>query len=96
MLAVDVQNAYLNTPTKEHCYMTAGLEWGTSNLNQPSLIACAIYDLKSSDARWMEHISLTLYHMGFESCQADPYVYLDIPDDPIPNFVNSQYQNSEF
>ena len=33
MLAVDVQNAYLNAPTKEHCYTTAGLIWGTSNLN---------------------------------------------------------------
>ena len=32
VLAADVQNAYLNAPMKEHCYMTARLEWGMSNL----------------------------------------------------------------
>ena len=33
VLAVDVQNAYLNAQKKECCYMTTGLEWGMSNLN---------------------------------------------------------------
>ena len=59
VLAVDVQNAYLNTPMKEHCYTTAGLEWGMSNLEQPILIIHAINVLKSSAARWRGHTSLT-------------------------------------
>ena len=65
MLAVDVQNAYLNAPTKECCCMTASLEWGMSNLNQPILIIHVIYGLKSSAARWREHISLMFCDMGF-------------------------------
>ena len=60
VLAVDVQNAYLNAPMRECCEMTAGLEWGTSNLNWPILITYVIYGLKSSAARWREHISSTL------------------------------------
>ena len=76
VLAVDVQNAYLNTPMKQHCYTTAGLEWGMSNLEQPILIIHAIYILKSSAAGWREHISLTLHDMGFKSCQADPNMWL--------------------
>ena len=51
VLAVDVQNAYLNAPMKECFYMTVGLEWGMSNLNQPILIIHVIYGLKSSAAR---------------------------------------------
>ena len=67
MLAADVLIAYLNASTKECCYMTPGLEWGMSNLNQPILIIHAIYGSKSSAARWTEHISL-LHDVGFECC----------------------------
>ena len=43
MLAVDVQNAYMNATMKEHCCMTDGLEWGMSNLNSPILVIFAVY-----------------------------------------------------
>ena len=77
-LAVDMQNAYLKAPIKECCSMTAGLEWGTSNLNQPILIFHTVYGLKSSASRWREHISSTLHDMGFESCSADADVWLKL------------------
>ena len=51
VLAVDVQNAYLNAPMKESFYMTVGLKWGMSNLNQPTLLIHVIYGSKSSAAR---------------------------------------------
>ena len=38
VLAGDVQNAYLNAPTKEKCYTTAGIEFGKENKDQPVLI----------------------------------------------------------
>ena len=48
--------------------MTAGLEWGTGNLNQPILIVHAICGLKISTARWSEHMSSMVCYMGFEGC----------------------------
>jgi hypothetical protein len=60
ILSADVQNAYLNAPTKEKLYTTAGLEFGSNNVNHPVLIVRALYGLRSSGAR----------------CKADPDVWL--------------------
>ena len=60
VLAGDVQNAYLNAPTKERTYITAGLEFGPENVGRPALIVRALYGLKSSAARWRDHIAATL------------------------------------
>jgi hypothetical protein len=44
ILSADVQNAYLNAPMKEKLYyMTAGLEFGSNNVNHPVLIVPALY-----------------------------------------------------
>lgn len=60
VLAADVQNAYLNAPTKEKVYIkSAGLEFG-SDAGKPAIIVMALYGLKSSGARWRDHISATL------------------------------------
>jgi hypothetical protein len=50
-LGAEVQNAYINAPTKEKVYTTAGPEFG-SNQGRPVLIVRALYGLKSSGARW--------------------------------------------
>jgi len=76
ILAADVQNAYLNAPTKERCYTTAGLEFGTSKVGKVVLIVRALYGLKSSGARWHDHMAKTLRDAGFESSKADPDVWL--------------------
>jgi hypothetical protein len=76
ILSADVQNAYLNAPTKEKLYTTAGLEFGSNNVNRPVLIVRALYGLRSSGARWREHMASTLRDGGYVSCKADPDVWL--------------------
>ncbi len=50
VLSTDLQGAYLNAPTKEKVYTTAGLEFGADKAGRPELIVRAIYGLKSSGA----------------------------------------------
>ena len=76
VLSADVQNAYLNAPTKERVYTTAGLEFGPQYVGRPVLIVRALYGLKSSGARWRDHMAATLREGGFFSCYADPDVWM--------------------
>jgi Reverse transcriptase (RNA-dependent DNA polymerase) len=73
--ACDVQNAYINAPTKEKVWFRAGQELG-SNAGKVVIIVRALYGLKSSGARFREHMAQTLRDAGFESCKADPDVWL--------------------
>jgi hypothetical protein len=50
VLAANVQNAYLNAPTKEKCYTIAGPEFDPDNEGRPFLIARALYGLRRSGA----------------------------------------------
>jgi hypothetical protein len=43
MLSPDVQNAYLNAPTKEKIYTIAGPEFGQGKEGQPVMIVRALY-----------------------------------------------------
>ena len=45
ILSADVQNAYLNAPTKERVYTIAGLEFGSENVGKRVLIIWALYGL---------------------------------------------------
>jgi Reverse transcriptase (RNA-dependent DNA polymerase) len=76
VLSADVQNAYLNAPTKEKVYTIAGLEFGATNAGRPVMIVRALYGLKSSGARWRDHMADTLRHIGFKGCYADPDVWM--------------------
>jgi len=76
VLAADVQNAYLNAETKEKVYTIAGLEFGPDNVGRPVLIVRALYGLKSSGARWRDHMAASLREAGFDSCKADPDVWM--------------------
>ena len=66
VLAADVQNAYLNAPTKERCYTIAGPEFGPDNVGRPVLIVRALYGLRSSGARWRDHLASTLRDAGLK------------------------------
>jgi len=76
ILSADVQNAYLNAPTKEKVYTTAGLEFGQENQGRPAIIVRALYGLKSSGARWRDHMAATLRGLNFKNCLADPDVWM--------------------
>ena len=74
ILSADVQNAYLNAPTKEWVYTTAGLEFGYKNVGKKVLIVRALYGLRSSGAQWRDHMASTLRDMDFISTKTDPDV----------------------
>ena len=76
VLAADIQNAYLNAPTKEKVWARAGLEFGPSNVGRVVIIVRAWYGLKSSGARWHDHMAATLRNGGFECSKADPDVWM--------------------
>ena len=75
VLSADVQSAYINAPTEENVYCMAGPEFGKDS-GRPVLIVRALYGLKSSGARWRDHISATLREGGYKSCKADPDVWM--------------------
>ncbi len=75
ILAADVGNAYLNAPTREKVYTTAGAEFGAKIQGQYVKIVRALYGLKSSGAAWRSHLANTLHSMGFTSSLADPDVW---------------------
>lgn len=74
ILAADIGNAYLNAPTQEKVYSTAGKEFG-SHAGEPIIIVRALYGLKSSGAAWWSHLAMTLTSLGYTSCLADPDVW---------------------
>ena len=72
VLAGDIQNAYLNAPTKEKNYFYAGDEWGPDK-GRLVLIVRALYGLKSSALQWQNHLADVLANkLGFVSSLADP------------------------
>jgi hypothetical protein len=75
LLGADVQNAYINAPTKEKVYTTAGLEFGP-DAGRPVIIVRALYGLKSSGARWRDHFAGILRQEGFTSSLADADVWM--------------------
>jgi hypothetical protein len=76
VLSADVQEACLNAQTKEKVYTIAGLEFGADKVGRPVLINRALYGLKSSGARWRDHMAATLREANFVSCKGDPDVWM--------------------
>jgi hypothetical protein len=68
VLPGDFQNAYLNAPTDERSYCTAGPEFGPSQMGRPVLIVQVLYGLQSSVARWRDHTAATLRDAGRKNC----------------------------
>jgi hypothetical protein len=76
ILAANVQNTYMNAPTKEQLYMIAGPEFGPYKVGRPVLIVRALYRLRSSGARFHDHMATTLREGGFTACKADADVWM--------------------
>ena len=72
IVAGDVGNAYLNARSKENCFIQAGPEFGPDLEGLWLLIIKALYGLKSSAARFHEHLSVALRKLGFRPSKVDP------------------------
>ena len=69
--AADIGNAFLYGKTREKVYVVAGQEFGPE-AGQPLIIDRGLYGLRSSSARFHEHLSLKLRSLGYRPTKADP------------------------
>ena len=75
VLSADIQNAYLTAKVTGKYWYRAGLEFGF-DCGRPAIIVRALYGLKSTGATFRAHLASTLRSMGFQSCKADPDVWM--------------------
>ncbi len=68
--AADIGNAFLYGKTQEKVYVIAGKEFGPLH-GQPLIIDKGLYGLRSSSARFHEHLSAKLRLMGYRPSHAD-------------------------
>ena len=73
--AADIGNAFLYGTTNEKVYITAGPEFAKAE-GQPLIIDKGLYGLRSSSARFHEHLSRKLQHMGYRPSYADSDFWL--------------------
>lgn len=89
----DVGNAYLYGVTREKIFVVLGIEFGPKLAGRIAIVVKALYGLKTSSARWSEHLSDTLRSMGWFQSKAendvwmkdcgDRYEYLAVYSDDI-------------
>ena len=74
--AADIQNAYLQAPASEKHYIICGPEFGLENVGKVAVIVRALYGGKSANADYWRHVREAMTELEFESCKADPDVWL--------------------
>lgn len=72
----DIQNAYLQAPASEKHYIICGPEFGIENEGKRAIIVRALYGGKSAGADYWRHVRQAMEEMNFESCKADPDVWI--------------------
>jgi len=73
--ATDITSAYLEAYTSERVCIRAGPEFKGREGNI-LIISKALYGLRSSGACWHEHLADCLHEEGFQSCRAEPDIWL--------------------
>lgn len=74
--AGDVGNAFLYGTTREKVYIIAGPEFGPKLEGKRLIIDKALYGLKTSGARFHEHLSIQLQKLNFKPTKADPDLWM--------------------
>ena len=73
----DILNAYLQAPSSEKNYIPkCGIEFGLENVGKRAKIVRALYEGKSSGRDFRNHLRSCMVHLGFDSCKADPDVWI--------------------
>jgi len=90
--AGDIGNAYLYGKTREKVFIVAGPEFGPELEGKRLIVDKAFYGLKTSAARFHEHLSVKLRKMGFRPSKADPDLWIrKLPNgnyEYVARFVN--------
>jgi hypothetical protein len=74
--ACDIGNAFLYGKTKEKVYITAGPEFGVDLHGKNLIIDKSLYGLKTSAARFHEHLSESLLRLSFKKTKHDPDLWM--------------------
>ena len=74
--AFDIGNTFLYGKTKEKVYITAGPEFGTTLCGKNLIINKSLYGLKTSAARFHEHLAESLLRLGFKKTKHDPDLWI--------------------
>jgi hypothetical protein len=78
--AADVGNAFLYGKTREKVYVIAGPEFG-EHAGKRMIIDKGLYGLRTSGARFHEHLAAKLRTLGFEPSKADDDLWIRAQDD---------------
>ena len=70
--AGDVGSAFLYGKTREKIYMIAGPEFGPEIMGCILILVMGLYGLKTSAARFHEHLAGILWDLGFRPSRGDP------------------------
>jgi hypothetical protein len=70
--ACDIVNDFLYGKTKEKVYITVVPEFGSNFHSKSLIIDKSLYGLKTSAARFHEHLSESLLRLGFKKTKHDP------------------------
>lgn len=76
VMAADIKNAYLSSPCEEKVWTILGPEFGSERAGKRAKIVRSLYGLKSAGAAYRHHLATCMEHLGFQSCKADPDVWL--------------------
>ena len=74
--AADIGNAFLYGKTKEKVMIRAGKEFGAYMADKILIVDKSLYGLRSSSARFHDHLSSKLRRMGFTPTKADPDLWI--------------------
>jgi hypothetical protein len=72
----DIRNAFLYEKTKEKVYITSGPEFGVNLQNKSLIIDKSLYGLKTSAARFHEHLSESILKLGFKKTKHETYLWM--------------------
>jgi Reverse transcriptase (RNA-dependent DNA polymerase) len=68
----NIGNAFLYGKTKEKVYITGGPEFGTALCGKNLIKNKSLYGLKTSAARFHEHLAESLLRLGFKKSKHNP------------------------
>ena len=71
----DIFNAYVQASITEKVQTTLGPEFG-KDARKTTVIVRALYGLKSAGAAFRRHLARCMESLGYESCKADPDLWL--------------------
>jgi hypothetical protein len=70
--ACDIGNDFLYGKIKEKVYITVGPVFGATFCGKNLIINKSLYGLKTSAARFHEHLAESLFKLGFKKTKHDP------------------------